>query len=203
MLTPPTTVDQVLDRFREHGHRMYGEQVTELEHALQCATFAERAGEPPVVVAAALLHDFGHLCHGLGEEVASHGVDARHELLGHAQLQPLFIDEIAEAGRLHVAAKRYLCWKEPGYFDGLSDASRQSLALQGGVMTADEAHAFEEEPHHALAVQVRRYDDMGKVPGMHTPGLEHFAPLLEDVQRASPGLAGARASVGAITPADG
>jgi phosphonate degradation associated HDIG domain protein len=177
------SLDAVLATYREHGHRLYGEEVTELEHALQCATFAEQAGEPPIVVAAALLHDYGHLCHGLGEEIAEQGVDAQHERLGYELLKGLFVDEIAETARLHVAAKRYLCWKEPDYLAGLSAASRRSLDLQGGPMRDDEAIMFERLPHAALAVRVRRYDDLGKVVGMITPSLEHFTPMLRGFVR--------------------
>jgi phosphonate degradation associated HDIG domain protein len=181
----PKTLEDVLKTYREHGHRAYGESVTELQHALQSATFAEQAGEPPVVVAGALLHDYGHLCHNLGEDIADHGVDAHHERLGASLLKDLFVDEIVDAGRLHVAAKRYLCWKEPSYHESLSEASQQSLKLQGGPMTDAEAHEFEREPHHGLAVRVRRYDDMGKEPEMSTPNLDSFRPLLEGFLRAS------------------
>jgi phosphonate degradation associated HDIG domain protein len=178
-LMKPRSLDDVLATYREHGHRHYGEDVTELQHALQCATFAREAGEPPVIVAAALLHDYGHLCHPLGEDIAEQGVDARHEDIGYHRLRGLFADEIVAAGRLHVAAKRYLCWKEPEYLAGLSEASLRSLQLQGGPMKRDEAEAFEREPHFELAVRVRRYDDMGKVPDMVTPDLESFVPLLQ------------------------
>ena len=174
----PKTLEDVLKTYREHGHRAYGESVTELQHALQCATFAQQAGEPPVIIAGALLHDYGHLCHNLGEDIADHGVDARHEFLGAKLLKDLFVDEIVDAGRLHVAAKRYLCWKEPGYYDGLSEASQKSLRLQGGPMTDSEAMEFEREPHHAVAVRVRRYDDMGKVAEMSAPDMDSFRPLL-------------------------
>ncbi len=178
MLTKPQSIDDIFASFDAHGHRHYGESVTELQHALQCATFAQQAGEPPLVIAAALLHDYGHLCHHLGEDIADRGVDARHELLGASLLDDLFVDEIVEAARLHVAAKRYLCWKEPLYLDGLSVASRQSLSLQGGPMTYGEARMFESEPHFEMAVRVRRYDDLGKVANMATPDLESFRPLL-------------------------
>lgn len=174
----PIRLDDVLAMYREHGHRLYGEDVSELEHALQCAMLAERAGEPLVVVAAALLHDYGHLCHALGEDIAEHGVDAQHEQLGYTQLKVLFTDEIVEAGRLHVVAKRYLCWKEPAYLANLSDSSRRSLALQGGPMREAEAYEFEAEPCFDLAVRVRRYDDLAKEPGMLTPTLEHYRPVL-------------------------
>jgi [1-hydroxy-2-(trimethylamino)ethyl]phosphonate dioxygenase len=179
----PHSLDDVLATYREHGHRHYGEDVTELQHALQCATFAHQAGEPSVVIAAALLHDYGHLCHQLGEDIANHGVDARHEHIGYQKLKPLFTDDIVDACRLHVAAKRYLCWKEPAYLDGLSDASRTSLHLQGGPMNADEAREFESEPHFELAVRVRRFDDMGKVTDMVTPELDSFLPLLQTFVR--------------------
>jgi phosphonate degradation associated HDIG domain protein len=179
----PTTLDDVLQTYREHGHRHYGEDVTELQHALQCATFAQKAGEAPVVIAAALLHDYGHLCHQLGEDIAEQGVDARHEHIGYCKLKGLFTDDLVDACRLHVAAKRYLCWKEAAYLDALSDASRKSLHLQGGPMLDDEAHEFESEPHFDLAVRVRRFDDMGKVTDMVTPELDSFLPLLQTFVR--------------------
>ena len=175
----PKSLDEVLATYREHGHRHYGEDVTELQHALQCATFAQQAGERPLIVAAALLHDYGHLCHQLGEDTAEHGVDARHEHIGYSKLKGLFADEVIDAARLHVAAKRYLCWKEPDYYDGLSEASRKSLHLQGGPMNDHEACEFEREPHFDIAVRVRRYDEMVKVPDMATPGLDAFAALLQ------------------------
>lgn len=179
----PTTLDDVLNTYFRHGHRAYGESVTELQHALQCATFAQQAGEPPVVIAAALLHDYGHLCHNLGEDIADHGVDAHHEAIGASLLKDFFTDEIVDAGRLHVTAKRYLCLKESGYYDALSEASQKSLQLQGGPMSEVEAGEFEREPFFELAVRVRRYDDMGKMAEMKTPDLDSFRPLLEKFVR--------------------
>ena len=38
----PRIVDEIMGNFAARGGRHYGEQVTELQHALQCATFAER-----------------------------------------------------------------------------------------------------------------------------------------------------------------
>ncbi len=176
---PAEIVDEIVRLFRERGGRHYGEQVTEREHALQCATFARARGEAPSLVAACLLHDYGHLLHDLGETIADQGIDARHENIGANRLKKYFADEIVEPVKLHVEAKRYLCWKDPGYFSGLSAASRKSLALQGGPMTDEEGRAFERHPHYDAAVRLRRYDDMGKVTGMKTPEIEEFRPLLE------------------------
>jgi phosphonate degradation associated HDIG domain protein len=178
-MSPQQIVSHVIDLYNERGHRSYGEDVTELEHALQAATFSRQFGEPDEIVAACLLHDYGHLLHDLGEDIADRGVDARHEDLGADALSQWFVPDVVEPGRLHVAAKRYLCSRDLQYLAGLSPASLQSLELQGGPMSDDEARRFETQPHHRAAVQVRRYDDMGKVPGMATPSFEAFRPLLE------------------------
>ncbi|MFN0108261.1 MAG: phosphonate degradation HD-domain oxygenase [Blastocatellia bacterium] len=172
-------IETVFAVYRERGHRQYGEDVTELQHALQCAMFAAKNNEPAAIVAACLLHDYGHLLHDFGEDVAEHGTDARHEELGADRLAQFFPPEVAEPVRLHVAAKRYLCLRQPDYFNGLSEASQLSLQLQGGAMTAEEANAFEQNPHSDAAVRLRRYDDAGKIKDLATPELEAYRSLLE------------------------
>ncbi|WP_372618384.1 phosphonate degradation HD-domain oxygenase [Falsiroseomonas sp.] len=152
--------------------------VTQKQHALQAAWLAERAGCDPALVAAALLHDIGHLVHDLGENPAAEGVDDHHEELGHAWLAAAFGPEVTEPVRLHVAAKRYLCAVEPDYFARLSPDSVTSLALQGGPMSAEEIAAFEALPHHRAAVQLRRFDEQAKVPGRETPPVAHFMPVV-------------------------
>lgn len=174
-------VTTILETFQSRGHRAYGESVTERQHALQCATLAQAEGEAPELVAACLLHDYGHLLHDLGEDIADRGVDARHEQVGANRLTGAFPPGVVEPIRLHAAAKRYLCWKDTAYFAGLSPASRKSLALQGGPMTAGEARKFEADPHFDRAVRLRRYDDRGKDPAMVTPEIESFRPLLESL----------------------
>jgi [1-hydroxy-2-(trimethylamino)ethyl]phosphonate dioxygenase len=177
-------IDAVFHLFAECGGALYfGEAVTETEHALQSAHLAEAAGADAELVAAALLHDIGHLLHGLGEDVAARGTDACHEAGGAAWVARHFGPAVADPVRLHVAAKRYLCAAEPGYLVGLSPASRRSLELQGGPFTSDEQRAFEREPHHARAVALRRWDDAAKVPGLAVPGLDHYRPHLEAARK--------------------
>ncbi|MBK9384929.1 MAG: HD domain-containing protein [Planctomycetes bacterium] len=171
-------IERIFEQYRVHGHRCYGETVSEREHALQCATIAEAAGEEDLVIAACLLHDYGHLCHEKGEGIASRGVDARHEELGAAALAAWFRPELVEGVRLHVEAKRYLCFLDPRYAARLSPASATSLRLQGGRHSAEEARAFSAGPHAALAVKVRRYDELAKQPGRKTPPLESFREVL-------------------------
>ena len=183
MNDPKTVVDEVFSTFRARGGRFYGENITETQHALQCATFAERDGESETMVAACLLHDYGHLLHDLGEDIASQGVDTRHESVGANRLLRYFKEEIVEPVRLHVAAKRYLCWKDKDYLENLSAASMQSLGLQGGVMTDDEGRAFESHPYFEPALRLRHYDDLGKVPDMATPDFEHFRSIIEKFVR--------------------
>jgi len=182
-LTTDEIIDRVFGIYGEKGHRHYGENVTESQHALQCATFAMVNGESDALVAACLLHDFGHLAHDLGENVAEKGIDARHEDLGAEALKRWFVPEIVEPVRLHVAAKRYLCARQTGYFEGLSDASRLSLQLQGGPMNQTEIADFEALPHFDAAVRLRLYDDMGKVAEMKTPEFESFRPVLKPFVR--------------------
>jgi gamma-butyrobetaine dioxygenase len=135
------------------------------------------------LIAAALLHDVGHLLHGLPEDVATQGIDGRHEEGGAAWLAQYFTPAVAGIVRLHVAAKRYLCAVDPAYAAGLSPASQQSLALQGGPFNQDEARRFEQELFWQEAVALRRWDDGAKVPCLDVPGLEHYRPCLEMVLR--------------------
>jgi gamma-butyrobetaine dioxygenase len=168
-------IDQLFHLFAVAGQGAYfGEAVTETEHALQTAHLARTSGAPDELITAALLHDVGHLLHGLGEDVAERGIDARHERGGADWLARHFTPAVVDPVRLHVEAKRYLCAIDPAYLAGLSPASTRSLHLQGGPHTEEEVRAFEREPFFADAVALRRWDDGAKVPGLAVPGLEEY-----------------------------
>src|SRR5471032_1066457 len=123
-------IDQILDRVRLGGSAAYGtDGVSQLEHALQCASLAEAAGASTALVIAALLHDVGHLVHSLGGDVARRGIDDRHEARGRDWLGKWFAEDVTGPVRLHVDAKRYLCAVDPGYSVILSPGSVRSLAL--------------------------------------------------------------------------
>lgn len=178
------TRDELLSRidhlFAERGGAEYhGEAVTQLEHALQSAALAEADGAPPALVAAALLHDIGHLLHTRGEDCAAHGIDDAHEELGVRFLAKAFGADVTEPVRLHVAAKRYLCATDAGYFARLSAASVASLALQGGALSPAEVEDFRRNPHYADAVRLRQWDDRAKVVGLVTPPFAHFRRYVE------------------------
>ncbi len=164
---------------RRGGERYLGEAVTLAQHMLQGATVAERNGDPEEIVAAALLHDIGHVVGDAGSFSMSDTEDRFHEKAGARFLKPFFPAVVVDCCRYHVAAKRYLCATDPGYFDRLSAASVHSLKLQGGPMSAQEAAEFEAQPNFREIVTVRRLDDAGKRVGMTTPAFGHFAPILQ------------------------
>ena len=179
--TPANEVMRLM--WKRGGEAYFGEPVSQLEHALQAAWFATQANSAPALVAAALLHDIGHLLHDLGEDVADEGVDTRHEEAGYDWLLARFGPAVAEPVRLHVAAKRYLCSVDPDYFALLSPASVQSLALQGGPFTPEQAREFERLRWYRDAVQLRRWDDAAKQPGLAVPPLEDYRMLLDTLRR--------------------
>ena len=172
-------VDQLIELLLTKGTRQYGgERVSQCEHALQTAALAEQEKASPALIAAALLHDIGHLLHEEGEQPALRGIDDQHEAIGADYLLPAFGPAVADPVRLHVPAKRYLCATDPGYFACLSPGSVRSLALQGGPFTPDEAAEFRALPFAADAIRVRQWDEAAKVPGLETPTLEQYRATL-------------------------
>ncbi|MGZ5662821.1 MAG: phosphonate degradation HD-domain oxygenase [Usitatibacter sp.] len=164
--------------FRDHGHIAYaGEGVSQLEHALQSAHGAERDGATPELVTAALLHDLGHLLNLQGETPTQRGIDDQHQYFAIPFIRALFPPEVVEAIRLHVDAKRALCALEPDYYEALSDDSKRSLTLQGGIFSPQETEAFLAKPFAQSAVRLRRWDDAAKVAGEETPKLAHFLEI--------------------------
>lgn len=174
--------DEILHLYGTCGARAYGlDGVSQAEHALQCAGLAITERRPAAFILAALLHDVGHMVHDLGENPAADGVDDAHEDVGARWLEARLPRSVHEPVRLHVAAKRWLCAAEPAYFDALSSDSRRSLALQGGPMSDIERAAFELLPGWRDAVDLRRYDDLAKVPGAPTPTMDEVLAYLDAV----------------------
>ena len=178
------SIDDIVGLFTTRGQTQYGrEAVSQLDHALQCAQLAEQAGESAETIAAALLHDLGHLIAAEQAERADDRQDGDdlHQFIALPFLRSRFPEAVLAPVRMHVAAKRYLCAVEPGYWERLSPASKRSLELQGGAFDGAEAEAFAASPYAAEAVRVRRYDDDAKVPGLAVPDIAHYVPVLEAV----------------------
>jgi phosphonate degradation associated HDIG domain protein len=172
-------IEDIFALFALRGAESYGERVTQLDHALQCAALAAAEGASDALIAAALLHDYGHLIDDRGHMAEREGLDGEHEAVGALALSAWFGPEVTQPIALHVAAKRYLCAAEPGYAEALSPASQLSLSLQGGPMSAEEADAFAALPFAADAVRLRRWDDWGKALEPEARGsLERFRETL-------------------------
>ena len=179
------TLNDISNLLIAHGSNQYGgEAVSQLEHALQCAYLAERAEESEETIVAALLHDLGHLLHA-----ENHGnvikkdsnTDDLHQYIALPFIRNLFSDAVLEPIKLHVDAKRYLCAVDNTSGATLSDASKKSLEVQGGVYSDAEAIAFETSAYGQQAVRLRRYDDLAKIPGAHTPPVEHYLSIMQRV----------------------
>lgn len=182
--TADVFVAELTDLFARLGGLHYGEDVSQLEHALQTAHHAKLDGAPPALIVAALLHDVGHLMQKVGEDAADHGIDTRHEHISAGYLARAFGPEVTEPIRLHVAAKRYRVAVDPAYLARLSKASLQSLVLQGGPMSESEVEAFLAEPATEAALRLRGYDEAGKAPDAEVAGFESYHDLLrEQIER--------------------
>lgn len=176
-----TNVAKIQSLYELHGQKPYGEDVSQLQHAVQVARLAEQKQSSESLIAACLLHDIGHLFYN--DEIASWSLDDSHERIGASLLSGMFGESVAAPVRLHVMAKRYLCTVNEDYYDGLSEASRISLELQGGLLKdADQIKQFEQHVYFKEAVQLRIWDDEGKDIGVLDSDFAYFIPLLNDLQ---------------------
>ena len=179
----PPDLGELFARFEgERAHQMYDEAVTELEHALQSAELAAAEGAPPALIAAALLHDIGHLLIGdlfpIEEELPR---DFKHEQVGARYLARWFGPEVTRPVHMHVVAKRYLVAVDPAYGATLSPSSVRSLAVQGGPMSPQEVEDFRAQPGWEEAIKVRLWDDLAKVADAETRGIQDFHVMLRDL----------------------
>ena len=172
-------VDQIMELLATAGQSAYfGEPVTQLEHALQCAQLARDAGGDEEMIIAALLHDIGHLLDDEGLRDDAVGV-IDHDAVGARYLRERgFSEKVAQLVSGHVAAKRYLTLTNPSYFARLSAASVATLQLQGGPMTAEEAAVFGRDPLFEQKLRLRSWDEQGKLTGWAVAPLSSYRDLL-------------------------
>jgi phosphonate degradation associated HDIG domain protein len=181
-------IAEVFGLYERFGDNDYiGEPVSQIEHMSQAAELAMAEGFDDEVVLAAFFHDIGHLCAEGAESMGGFGV-VSHERLGADYLRRAgFSERMARLAEYHVQAKRYLTLREPGYYERLSEASRRTLEYQGGVMSAEEAEAFELDPLCEVSLRMRQWDECAKdmdVPVMDLDVLKRKAAgLLSGVLR--------------------
>ncbi|WP_025130996.1 phosphonate degradation HD-domain oxygenase [Pseudomonas sp. PH1b] len=163
MNRPQQVIAEVFGLYERFGDSDYiGEPVSQIEHMSQAAQLAMAEGYDDEVVLAAFFHDIGHICVQDAENMGGYGV-VSHERLGADYLRRAgFSERLARLVEYHVQAKRYLTFKDPGYYQRLSEASRRTLEYQGGVMSAAEAAAFELDPLWAVSLRMRHWDEQAK-----------------------------------------
>ena len=167
----------------------YGEGINMLQHALQAAQAAREQGETADAVLAALLHDVGNSPQARAAWVSAGHPDpplltspaddsigyAMHAEVGAQFLRGVgFSELVCGAVKLHVEAKRALVAMDPGYMQELTQASIDTLAQQGGPLSAVELEDFLGTPGAEVALRLRRYDDQGKVPQKEVPQLPAY-----------------------------
>jgi [1-hydroxy-2-(trimethylamino)ethyl]phosphonate dioxygenase len=174
-----SSLEDLIDLLNARGGTAYfGEPVSILEHSLQAAYCAHLADAGAATISAALLHDIGHMLHGLDEGIAGRGQDGMHEEVAAVYLSRWFGEDVTTPIRLHVPAKRFLCWQDPEYLRQLSPASIESLTLQGGPMNDAQAADFLTNPFADSAIALRHWDDEAKIPGLSVPDAAYYLPML-------------------------
>lgn len=169
--------DEIIGLYNSFGGEDYiGEPVSQVEHMCQCAQLAEKSGYDNEVVLAAFLHDIGHLCeHIFPVDKMDHFGTADHERIGAQYLRDKgFSQKVTALVASHVPAKRYLTFKYPEYYQQLSEASKQTLVFQGGVMSAEEAKRFENEEYFHLYILLRGWDEQAKLQYIPLPDLNVY-----------------------------
>lgn len=158
-------VKEVFELYDRYGNEDYiGEPVSQIEHMSQAAALAIREGYDDEVILAAFFHDIGHICVSRNKENDMGGFGTKsHEKIGAYFLREKgFSERIAKLVENHVQAKRYLTYKHPDYLKNLSEASKKTLELQGGVMSENEAVAFEKDPLFDTSIKMRYWDEQAK-----------------------------------------
>lgn len=154
--------DEIMALYDAKGQLQYGEDLTQLQHMIQSAVLAEEEGYDEEIILAAFLHDIGHFLDVEVERMGNWGVQ-KHEKIGARYLtQRGFSSNVTTLVAGHVETKRYLCLRDEQYYENLSTASKKTLEYQGGVMSEQEARAFEADPLLNMHIRLRIWDDMGK-----------------------------------------
>ena len=172
-------VDLLFDYLKSHGQSSYDPSVSQLEHALQTAHLAQQESQLPHLVVASLLHDIGHLMLDEHDERGDFLYqDWAHEAVAARALSEFFPSNVVTPVQRHVSAKRLLCSLDAAYYEGLSEASKRSFAVQGGPLSQFEAERLQALEGMPDAMALRRWDDRAKVHGVEVPELETYANVV-------------------------
>ena len=144
--------ERLIETLARLENSISGYRISRLEHSLQGATRAQRAGESEQYVAAILLHD-------IGDELAPYS----HSEMAAAILRPFVSDELYWIVKHHGVFQMY-------YYAHHSGGDRHAR------------DQFKDHPHYAAAVRFcHNYDQNCFDPDYSSESLEFFRPLLHRV----------------------
>ena len=170
-------VDKIISNFTNNKSLYIGEKVTMSEHMIQTAMLAEKAKCNDDLICSCLLHDYGPFILENPDELVKENLDAKHEEIGYEYLKKIFKKEITKPIKYHVLAKRYLA-KDKQYFDLLSEASKTSLRLQGGVLNDEECIKFEAQGYFKSTILLRKFDEAAKKTNVKMKSIHDYQKLL-------------------------
>ena len=148
------------------------------DHMIQSAMLAEKAKCNDNLVCSCLLHDYGHFIIEDPYSLVNNNKDGEHEAIGYEYLKKFFNKEIVEPIKYHVLAKRYLA-RNKKYFNFLSEASKKSLKLQGGILNDDESKEFKKKKYFKKSILVRKFDEAAKKTNIKMKSIDNYKSLLE------------------------
>eukprot|EP01080_Neovahlkampfia_damariscottae_P004906 gene4906-8495_t len=162
--------------FEYKKDKKYQEDLSLVDHSLQVATLAEKNGSSSSFITACLLHDIGDFFMDEKDYLKDifNNVNPKHEVIGSNFLENFFTKSVSEPVLLHVEAKRYLA-RDPNYYKNLSQASKDSLKVQGGILNEQEQSEFLKYEFAKDALELRKLDDLGKEIDLKTPDFHHFS----------------------------
>ena len=170
-------VDKIISNFTKNKSLYIGEKVTMSEHMIQTAMLAEKEKCDDNLICSSLLHDYGHFILENPDELVELDMDGQHENIGYEYLKTFFKKEIVEPIKYHVLAKRYLA-KDKKYFDLLSEASKTSLKLQGGILNQEESIKFESQEFFKPSILLRKFDEAAKRTNLKMKSIHDYQKLL-------------------------
>ena len=170
-------IDKIISNFINNKSLYIGERITISDHMIQAAMIAEKTKSPKSLVCACLLHDYGHFILENPDELVKKNLDGKHEDMGHEYLKKFFKNDVVEPIKHHVMAKRYLA-REKKYFNSLSDASKISLKLQGGVLNKKKSKEFEKKDFFKHSIKLRKFDEVAKRTDIKMKSIIEYKDLL-------------------------
>ena len=170
-------VEKVISNFLNNKTLYIGEKITISEHMIQSAMIAENTKSSTSLICSCLLHDYGHFLLENPDELVKKNEDGKHEDIGYEYLKKFFKKDVVEPIKYHVKAKRYLARKKK-YFNSLSDASKISLKLQGGVLKNDESKEFKKNSFFKNSIKLRMFDESAKRTDIKIKSIFEYKKLM-------------------------